>query len=174
MTTSHSRPQSAAEAEREVAQTRGELASSIEELQERLQPQVLVDRALTYLKGDGKTYGDALLREAQANPVAALMAGAGIAWLLVSASRRASNRPDAYRQADDPYGAGRMAYRDPQVRASAPPAAHRTGPGADTDPVTAPATATPSSPASMDREARATGAAQAGAKLGVATGNLKD
>ena len=75
-----------------------------------------------------------MLREAKANPVAALMAGAGIAWLLLSASKRAADGPDPYRLASDPYDADRPMYRNPVV-APASPAARRTDASADVDPV---------------------------------------
>ena len=152
MPPSQQKPQTAAEAEREVAQTRGELAESIDELQERLNPQALVEQALTYLKGDGKTYGDALMREAKANPIAALMAGTGIAWLLVSASRRAGNRPDAYRQTQNLSEAERSAYRNPRV--TTPPAtspANSSVPNAGTDMTRDLTTAETSSQISADR-----------------------
>ena len=99
MNPSDTQPKSTAEAEREVSQARDELGGSLDALQDKLNPGRLLDEALAYLKGNGDSYGDALIREARANPVAAIMAGVGIGWLVLGAQRRESerrtlNRPD--------------------------------------------------------------------------------
>jgi hypothetical protein len=92
MTQSDDTPASTNEAEREVEEARADLAGSLDELETKLQPDALLAEAKSFFLGDDEGFGNVLLREARANPIAALMAGAGIAWLLMGAQRRAEDR----------------------------------------------------------------------------------
>jgi hypothetical protein len=110
-------PKNSREAEREVEAARADLRSSIEEIEARLSPEALVDDALSYLRGDGRRYGDAILREAKANPLAAIMIGTGVAWLLIGSRRRRADAPDW----QDDWRDERRATHAPTAR-PAPPA----------------------------------------------------
>jgi hypothetical protein len=139
MSPSDTTPRSSEEAERDVAEARADLRSSIEELEDRFSPEAIVNDAIAYFRGDGSGYGAAIAREARANPLAALMVAAGLTWLVVGAGRRAPPRRPARRPgpAPDPYRGER-----PMVD----PAASPVGTPPFRSPSTAPSSATPAAP----------------------------
>src|SRR4051794_32753425 len=77
--------------ERETEQTRNEITQTLEELRERLTPGHLVDDGLAYA---GNTLAGEFLRnlgrQAAANPLALCVAGAGLAWMMLSDGRPTS------------------------------------------------------------------------------------
>ena len=89
-----------AEAERDVAEAREQLESTLGELEGRLAPEAMVEDALNYFRGDGKRYADALMHEARANPLPMILVGVGLAWLAIS-SRRQTHPQDARRDRID-------------------------------------------------------------------------
>lgn len=158
MTTSNERPTTTAEAEREVQDARAGLESSIEALQEKFDPDMLMERTAAYLKGDDATLGQAVLREARANPMAALMTGIGVAWLALGVSRRAQARTRIARQPAPPVTAD-PAPRTPDPALRTPDPALGTPDPVDrpaTDPVVTPRDpiVTPSTRTAADDEPR--------------------
>jgi hypothetical protein len=105
MTRPDDKPTSAAEAERDVEEARADLSGSLDALGSKLKPDALLAEAKAYFTDDDERFTDVLIREARANPVAALMAGAGIAWLLIGARSRAEDRRR--------YAAARASYEPP-------------------------------------------------------------
>lgn len=82
MTSSHDRPSSSRDYEREAARTRQRLADNLDELTDRLTPGQVVDEMLTYSKASGgaafRTFSNAM-RE---NPIPSLLVGAGCMMFL--------------------------------------------------------------------------------------------
>jgi Protein of unknown function (DUF3618) len=66
----------------EAAEARRRLAGLLDELDDRLTPGQVLDEGLAYAKGAGGTLVRALANAARANPVSALMIGAGLILLL--------------------------------------------------------------------------------------------
>lgn len=92
---------SSAEIEREIEEERHALARSLEELQATFSPERLVDQTTTYLKSNGGELTENLVRQVKANPLAATMAGVGIAWLLASNNKRPAPVYDRNRHTHD-------------------------------------------------------------------------
>jgi hypothetical protein len=78
------RHESSKELEHELDRQRSEIAHTADELKDRLSPDTLIERGVEYLRGSG---GERLMRAARENPLALLVTGAGLAWLLQTASR---------------------------------------------------------------------------------------
>ncbi len=82
---------SSVQLEREVEQTRSELAHTVEELRDRLTPGQLVDESLEYARDTiGGEFLRNLSRQAAANPLSVCVVGAGLAWMMLSNSQTAS------------------------------------------------------------------------------------
>jgi hypothetical protein len=79
---------SSADLEREVAEQRRRVEDRIGEIRDRLSPGQLLDEALTYTRHGGAHFLTNLGQQVSANPIPAVLAGVGIAWLVA-----ASNRP---------------------------------------------------------------------------------
>jgi hypothetical protein len=76
--------------ERDLAKTRARMDRRLDELGERLAPNQLVNDALVHVTGgDGAEFAQTLIAKAKANPLPAVAAGIGIAWLMAS-SRQAN------------------------------------------------------------------------------------
>ena len=78
---------SSAEIEREIEEERHALARSLENLQTQFSPERLVNQAGTYLRSNGGDFAKNLVGQVRDNPLAAAIAGVGIAWLLYGSSR---------------------------------------------------------------------------------------
>lgn len=104
---------SAAEIERQIEEERHALARSLEDLQAQFSPDRLMNEATTYMRRNGGEFADNIVRQVRDNPIAATMAGVGIAWLLYGSSRPASARTyDRTKFTHDPrFGDG--TYREP-------------------------------------------------------------
>jgi hypothetical protein len=68
--------------EREAEASRHRLASDLRQLSDRLTPGQIVDEMLTYAKGGGGTFLNALTNAAKHNPVPSLLIGAGLMMFL--------------------------------------------------------------------------------------------
>ena len=96
-----------AEIEREIEEERHALARSLEELQATFSPERLMDQASGYMRANGGELAGNLVNQVKANPLAATMAGVGIAWLLASSNKRPSPVYDRNRHTHDPrFGDG--------------------------------------------------------------------
>ncbi|MCK0168382.1 DUF3618 domain-containing protein [Jannaschia sp. S6380] len=127
--------------EREIEAERGELARSLEELQAKFSPEALVNTATGLFRDHGGAIADNATRQVKQNPLALVVTGVGLAWLIAGPGRKtgqtydrwsATHGIDAFR---DHYGRPedrdppRVAYDD-RVYASAP------GFNPDRDPMT--------------------------------------
>ena len=97
--------------ERELDHTRSRLDATIGELQHKLAPKEMVDRAVTYfMEGGGVEFSNHLGRSIRDNPIPVALIGVGIGWLVLSGSRPGGQRASAaYRGRDhdtdfDMYG----------------------------------------------------------------------
>ncbi len=92
--------------EREATQIRADMDRTLSALEQKLSPQQMFDRSLTYLRdhsGDlGRTLGD----NVKQNPIPVLLTAAGLAWWITSSMRSRSDSTDAYGTApyDDTWG----------------------------------------------------------------------
>lgn len=83
---------SAAQIERETEATRARVSDLLEELRERISPGVIVDQVLGYTEdGAGKEFVQTLGDQARRNPLACAIIGVGVAWLMMSERRMATN-----------------------------------------------------------------------------------
>jgi hypothetical protein len=93
--------------EREAAETRWQLAGTVEELRDRLTPGRVVDQVVDYTRdGPAAEFLRNLKREARENPMPLVLIGIGIAWLMLASSRTsraaiASAADSAARAAND-------------------------------------------------------------------------
>ena len=76
-----------------LQQDRADLAGSIEGLRDRLSLNALLDDALDYAVANTAPYARALDGAVRANPVAAVMVGVGLAWLLLGRKAPAPPEP---------------------------------------------------------------------------------
>src|SRR5919109_924620 len=92
--------------EREAEQTRAELAATLEELRARMTPGQVLDEVIDYAR-DGAVgdFAGNLRQQLGQNPIPTALAGLGLAWLMVSASRATRRGPSAYNTMDE-WGAG--------------------------------------------------------------------
>ena len=82
------------EIEREIEQARAGMTRAAAEIERRLQPDSLIDGAVSWFKGNPQARAviDEVTDVAVRNPVPLLMIGLGVAWLAYDFSR---NRPSA-------------------------------------------------------------------------------
>lgn len=125
---------SAAEAEHDVAEARADLEGSLDEIARRFDPDALLAEARSLFAGEGQSFRDVLIREARANPMAAIMAGVGAAWLLLGARRRMEDQRA--------YGVPRPPRGDigPSAGGLDDPVIGTRDPGRGTDPLADPTT----------------------------------
>ena len=88
--------QSSAQIERDVERTRANVAGTLDELRDRLNPSQLVDgvmdQARDYIRGSGGTeFAQNLGQAVRDNPLPVALIGAGIAWLLLSGGKGGSS-----------------------------------------------------------------------------------
>jgi ElaB/YqjD/DUF883 family membrane-anchored ribosome-binding protein len=81
-------PQSPDEIAARLEQDRADLEGSIEGLRDRLSLDVLLDDAFGYAVAHAAPYGRALDNAVRRNPIAAVMVGAGLAWLIFGHKKR--------------------------------------------------------------------------------------
>lgn len=119
MTDTRRDERSADEVQRDVERRRADLRETVDEIQERLTPGQLFDRAVDYFweepaRRDGHSR---LGRAIVDNPLPVLMIGAGLAWLAVAATqeRPRSRRRQPYPGAYDPYLDEDLLYEDPYL-----------------------------------------------------------
>ena len=86
--------------EREAEATRNSLASSLNDINERLTPGQLFDEVLTYAKGGGGTFARAFSNAVRENPLPSLLIGTGFMMFL-------SERTGITRRADAGYARAR-------------------------------------------------------------------
>jgi len=79
-----------ADLEREVAEQRRRVEDRIGEIRDRLSPGQLLDEALSYTKHGGAHFLSNLGQQVSANPIPAVLAGVGIAWLVAANNRQPS------------------------------------------------------------------------------------
>jgi hypothetical protein len=72
-----------AEIEREIEAERAGLARSLEELQAQFSPEAMVNTATTYMRSHGGDIASTIGRQIKANPMAAVLTGVGLAWLML-------------------------------------------------------------------------------------------
>ena len=80
---------SSAEIEREIEEERHALARSLEDLQAQFSPERVMNQASTYLRSNGGELAENFVTQVKRNPVAAAMAGVGVAWLLMTSEEAA-------------------------------------------------------------------------------------
>jgi hypothetical protein len=108
--------------ERDLAQTRARMDRRLDELGDRLAPNQLVNDALAHVTGGGGAdFTQTLISKAKANPIPAVLAGIGIAWLLASnqnkqSRARPADLPTRLRNAEE--GVVRLQDEHPDVHAS--------------------------------------------------------
>ncbi len=85
--------QTPAEIAARLDKDRDALARSIEGLRDRLAPETLLDDVIGYAKANIAPYAQAVDRTVRANPLAAVLAGAAVAWLVLG--RKGGSQPDA-------------------------------------------------------------------------------
>lgn len=74
--------------ERDLDRTRARLDSRLTELQDRFSPGQVVDDLMAYFRGSGGAeFGQNLLDSVRSNPIPAVVAGVGLAWLMASSPR---------------------------------------------------------------------------------------
>ena len=78
------REKSSVEIEREVESGRSELQDTMTELRSRFSPEGVIEYGTNYLRGSG---GQRLIGAIRDNPLAAVLALAGIGWLIYTASQ---------------------------------------------------------------------------------------
>jgi hypothetical protein len=80
-----------ADLEREVADQRRRVEDRIGEIRDRLSPGQMLDEALSYTKHGGAHFLNNLGQQVSANPIPAVLAGIGIAWLVAANTRPAAD-----------------------------------------------------------------------------------
>ncbi|TWI50953.1 uncharacterized protein DUF3618 [Pseudomonas duriflava] len=73
--------------EREIDQQRAEISGIVDALENRLSPNELIDRVMTYAKGNGGEFVNNLGATIKANPVPALLTSVGLLWMMVGQNR---------------------------------------------------------------------------------------
>jgi hypothetical protein len=87
--------------ERDLEKTRSRMDRRLDELQERLSPGQIANDALSYFSGgDGTEFTQSLITKVKANPLPAVLAGVGLAWLMASDARPDSPRARKHRDVD--------------------------------------------------------------------------
>ena len=79
--------ESAAQLEREIAQTRAHIDVTLDAIQERLSPGRLLDRALNYTRENGGAFAGNLARSVRDNPLPIALLGVGIGWLMLTGGK---------------------------------------------------------------------------------------
>lgn len=106
--------------EQDLAQTRARMDRRLDALGDKLSPNQLVNDALAQVSGgDGADFTQTLIAKARANPIPAVLAGIGIAWLLASSQSKQRGGPDLpTRLRSAEAGVTRLKDEHPDVHAS--------------------------------------------------------
>lgn len=109
--TDMSENKSAATLEREAADQRQRVESTIDALRERLSPGQLVDEVLSYTKDGGGAFAGNLMRNVSANPIPATLLGISLAWLMAKPAPSARDAADRdwdrrFSRRDEDYDSG--------------------------------------------------------------------
>ena len=97
---------STAEIEAEVNHERKQVANTIGALQSKLSVQNLVDEASHAIYEHGGEISRTFGRQLRDNPLAAILAGVGIAWLMAGSGPRAPRSDEGWRDHRDTYRSG--------------------------------------------------------------------
>ena len=76
--------------EDDIARTRADMDSTLDEIQNRLSPDMLLNQARSYLRGNtdgGREFVDNLTESVRRNPIPVALIGIGIGWLMMSGRR---------------------------------------------------------------------------------------
>lgn len=79
--------------EREADDARSAVEGTLSALEERLSPGQLLDRVMDVTKRHGGEFGENLLAQVRNNPVATIVAGVGMAWLMAASKRPPPRAP---------------------------------------------------------------------------------
>jgi len=96
----------AAEVEREVEASRGELDRTVEALKEKMTPGQLFDEASRAMGGAGQQVLSKFMAQAKENPMPLAVMGLGLAWLMSSSNRNAYPNADFYEPRSFNTGSG--------------------------------------------------------------------
>ncbi len=80
-----------ADVEREVEATRGQIDQTVEALKEKMQPRELFDEATRVMGATSNKVLTTVVEQARANPIPLALIGAGVAWLVFSQRKAASD-----------------------------------------------------------------------------------
>lgn len=94
--------------EREVQAARDQLSHTVDEISNRLSPGELLDQALNVTKGYGGEFANNLGKQAKDNPLALMVTGVGMAWMMLGDQQRNNDAGTSYHtgKAGQSYAAG--------------------------------------------------------------------
>jgi hypothetical protein len=103
-----------AELEREADGARRAVEHTLDELETRLSPTAVMNKVVDAVKNNGGEFGTNLVEQIRNNPVPAVLAGVGIAWLIAASNRppSANPRPEPRSSTGDGMARGWSAARD--------------------------------------------------------------
>ena len=91
----------AADVEREVEASRGNLDRTVDALREKMTPGQLFDEASRAMGGAGQQVLTKFVEQAKENPMPLAVMGLGLAWLMSTSSKSAPSAPRGYRSLSD-------------------------------------------------------------------------
>ncbi len=116
--------------ERDIEQTRTQMSSTINEIQERFSPQYIRRQVTEEVKETARNAGYTMIDTIKENPLPAAIAGLSIAWLFMKGRQQPSyDRDDAYRyRRSSAYpGSGSRMYAEPNASGYGYPSGAYTG-----------------------------------------------
>jgi ElaB/YqjD/DUF883 family membrane-anchored ribosome-binding protein len=103
--------------ERDIEQTRSQMADTLDDLQRRLSPGQLMDRALGYLEEKSGDIGSDLVATVKQNPIPITLVGIGVAWLaMVGLGRSSKHASTAHSHSAGGFSMHREDYETPTTR----------------------------------------------------------
>ena len=117
--------------EREADSARSAVEGTLADLQQRLSPGEMVDRAMDMVKRHGGEFGDNLLTQVRNNPIPTIIAGVGVAWLMAASKRRPPHGNWQGRYGDGRYEGDEDIDATESWASAATSAHHATTAGAD-------------------------------------------
>lgn len=102
------------EAEQDVERARARLQASIRELENRISPHALMERAVTYLRTDGRRYTSGLTRQIETNHAAVALIGLGLSWLIGGPHRKPADKSGERAAACRPVLPGALPGGEPE------------------------------------------------------------
>jgi len=91
----------AADVEREVEASRGNLDRTVDALREKMTPGQLFDEASRAMGGAGQQVITKFVEQAKENPMPLAVMGLGLAWLMSTSGKGRSSAPQGYRRPQD-------------------------------------------------------------------------